>query len=807
MTVKFSPDHRLKFLLGAALLVPAAPAFAAEAATADAGAAEAAEAAVEYDGSAIIVSARRRDESAQDVPIALSVVGSEALEKTGNYTLTQIQQIVPSLQVFSFNPRNTNINIRGLGSNVALTNDGLENGVGFYIDNVYYGRVGQTQFDLVDLQQVEVLRGPQGTLFGKNTTAGAINITSRRPSFDPEFSGEASVGDYGYYQLRGSVSGPIAKDLIAVRLSGAVTERRGFLYNETQKERAQDYSNWSVRGQLLITPTPDFEVKIIGDFSRQKQNHVLNVFADYFGTYANGATIPNNFAQRVARFPGYVFPTIDPFARRGEANSHYQSNMDGYGVSGQVDWDVGPAKLTSITAYRWWDWNPANDGDSTSLPVITKAQQANRQRQFSQELRLASDSDGPINYVVGAYYFWQIIRGYGASAYGSAAGLWNRPATSPIPLAAWDAALNGFEANSTSDPRTKSYAAFGQFDWKFTDRLTLTAGLRYTHEKKSGSFNQFHVAGIDLSTVPADIAAQATAIRAQFNPVISFGTRFCDNSLSGLATLSWQFSDDALAYATYSRGNKSGGLNLTNLPAGLNPADTAEVAPEKVDSYELGIKTQWLDRALTFNLAGFWTEISNYQTAITEQVGASVNFRQYIANIPGVRSRGFEADLSVAPTERISFYASAAYADTTYSDYPNAPQAPERLNISGLQDLTGEQLPGVPKFTYTFGGDASAPLGALGGREVSAYLHADYSHRSTFNTSSSNSLYADVPAYGIANARIGFKTDDGLFDLSVWARNLFNTDYFQTLSAQNTGIVTALIGEPRTVGLTLRTKL
>ncbi|WP_411341628.1 TonB-dependent receptor [Sphingopyxis sp. J-6] len=798
-----SPDHRLKFLLGAAFLLPAAPAWAEETE-----AAATSEAAAAYDAggdyaSEIIVSARRRDESAQDVPIALSVVGSDTLEATGNYTLTQVQQIVPSLQVFSFNPRNTNINIRGLGSNVALTNDGLENGVGFYIDNVYYGRVGQSQFDLVDLQQIEVLRGPQGTLFGKNTTSGAINISSKKPSFDPEFSGEASVGDYGYYQLRGSASGGLIDDLLAVRISGSVTERRGFLYNDTQNERAQDYSNWSVRGQLLFTPSPDLEVRIIGDFARQKQNHVLNVFADYFGTYENGAAIPNSFAERAARFPGYAFPTIDPFARHGEADSHYQSNMDGYGVSGQVDWSLGSVKLTSITAYRWWDWNPANDGDSTSLPVITKAQQANRQRQFSQEIRLASDSGGPIDYVVGAYYFWQVIKGKGASAYGPAAALWNRPATSPLPLEAWEAAVNGFEANSTSDPRTRSYALFGQLDWKFTDSLTLTAGLRYTHEKKSGSFHQYHVAGVDLSTLPPELAAQAAIIRAQFNPVTDYSTSFSDDSISGLATLSWQFSGDALAYATYSRGNKSGGLNLTSLPAGIDP----NVAPEKVDSYEVGIKTQWLDRAVTFNLAGFWTEISDYQTAITEQVPNTVNFRQYIANIPGVRSRGIEADLSGAVGEHFSFYASAAYADTTYSDYPNAPQAPERLNLGGKQDLTGEQLPGVPKFTYTLGADAWAPLGALGGRDLALYAHADYSHRSTFNTSSSDSRYADVPGFGIANARLGIRTEDGFFDLSIWARNLFDKDYFQTLSAANTGIVTALIGEPRTIGATIRTKL
>ena len=803
---RFSPDHRLKLLLGAALLLPATPATAAEvvaavdAATTTDAADAAAEAAGEYDGGAIIVSARRRDESAQDVPIALSVIGSETLEATGNYSLTQIQQIVPSLQVFSFNPRNTNINIRGLGSNVALTNDGLENGVGFYVDNVYYGRPGQSQFDLVDLQQIEVLRGPQGTLFGKNTTSGAINITSKKPSFDPEFSGEASVGDYGYYQLRASASGGLIDDLLAIRLSGSVTERRGFLYNVTQNERAQDYSNWSVRGQLLLTPATDLELRIIGDFSRQKQNHVLNIFAGYFGTYDNGAVITNNFAQRAARFPGYAFPTIDPFARRGEADGHYQSNMDGYGLSGQVDWDLGAAKLTSITAYRWWDWNPANDADSTSLPIITKAQQANRQRQFSQEIRLASDTGGAVDYVVGAYYFWQIINGKGATAYGPAAALWNIPT---VPTAVGNAALNGFAANSTSDPRTRSYALFGQVDWKVSDALTLTGGLRYTHEKKDGSFNQYHVAGVDLSTLAPAVATAALAIRNQFNPVTAYTTGFSDNSLSGLVTLSWKFSDDALAYATYSRGNKSGGLNLTNLPAGIDP----DVEPEKVDSYELGIKSQWLDKAVTLNLSGFWTEIRDYQTAITEQVPNTVNVRQYIANIPGVRSRGVEADLTAAPTERVSFYASAAYADTTYSDYPNAPQAPERLNLGAIQDLTGYQLPGVPKFTYTLGGDVSAPLGDLGGREIALYGHADYSHRSSFNTSSSDSRYADVPAYGIANARIGIRTDDGFFDLSIWARNLFDKDYFQTLSAANTGIVTALIGEPRTIGATLRTKL
>ena len=750
-------------------------------------------------GSDIVVTARRREERAQDVPIALSVVGSETLEKTGDFTLGQVQQLVPSLQIFSFNPRNTNINIRGLGSNVALTNDGLENGVGIYIDNVYYGRVGQSQFDLVDLDRIEVLRGPQGTLFGKNTTAGAINITTRAPSWTTQFSGEATLGNYGYHQVRGSLSGPIVADTLAYRLSIADTHRDGFLTNVTTGRRAQDYDNFTARGQLLITPDPALSIRLIGDYSRQKQNFVLGIFADYFGRYDSGTAIANSFRDRVAR-AGHTPLPIDPFARRGESDSRYQSNMESYGGSAQVDWDLGRAALTSITAYRWWDWNPANDGDNTGLPVVTKAQQANRQRQFSQEVRLASTGRNRIDYVVGAYYFWQIVRGYGATAYGSAAPNWFLPS---VPAAIGNAALSGFEANSTSTPQTKSLAAFGQATWNASDALHLTLGLRYTHEDKDGRFRQFPVAGADLSTLPAAAGAAAQAIRNQFNPVLDFTSRLKDDSLSGLATLSYRVAPDALIYASYSRGSKSGGLNLTALPAGVDP----NVRPETVNAYEAGLKSQWFDRSVTLNLAGFWTDVADYQTGITEQQANTVTYRQYIANIPSVRSRGVEGDLAWTPVRRTALTASFSYTDATYRDYRNAPQAPERLDRGGIQDLSGQPLAGVPKFTYTLGADTAEPVGQWQGRSIELYGHADYSHRSSFNTSASNSRFGEIDGYGILNLRVGLRREDARWDLSAWVRNLGNTRYFQTLSPANTGLVTGIVGDPRTWGATLRTKL
>jgi iron complex outermembrane receptor protein len=784
----------------AAALALTAPARAAEDQAAPAPAADSIAPDAGADGETIIVTgSRRREENVQDIPLAVSVVSAAALEKRGDFTLGQIQQQVPSLQVFSFNPRNTNINIRGLGSNVSLTNDGLENGVGFYIDNVYYGRVGTSQFDLVDLESIEILRGPQGTLFGKNTTSGVVNVTSRKPTFDPEFSAQADVGNHGFYQFRGSASAGLVPDKLAIRLSGALSQNDGFTYNKTQKSRAQDYYNASVRGQLLFTPNSDLSVRVIGDYSRQKQHNVMNLFVSNHTTYADGVTLPGSFAIRTARFPGFVQPSFNAFDRIGEADSHYQANMAGYGVSGQVDWDLGSAELTSISAYRWWDWDPANDGESTSLPVVVKAQQSNRQRQFSQELRLASKGNNTIDYVVGAYYFWQTVRGYGATGYGSAAPTWFLGASTPVT----NAALNGYEVNSYSEPQTKTVAAFGQTDWHIAPTLTLTTGLRFTHEEKKGTFQQWVANAADISGFTPAQQATILGTRAAFNKVVPlYETSFKDNSLSGLVSLSWKVAPDVLVYGTYARGNKSGGLNLTQLPGTITDPT---VRPEKVNSFELGLKSQFLDRRATLNVAGFWTEISDYQTAITDVDPVVSVSRQYIANIPKVRSRGVEGDFRIAPNDHLAFNASASYTEATYVTYTNAPVAPENHGIVAA-NLSGQQLPGVPKFAYTLGADGDLPLTSLGGRDLSTYAHVDWSYRTSFNTSSSNSAWAQVGAYGLLNARIGLKTDDGLWDLSLWAKNLLDKDYYLSLSPAATGVVTGQVGEPRTIGATLRTK-
>ena len=391
------------------------------------------------------------------------------------------------------------------------------------------------------------------------------------------------------------------------------------------------------------------------------------------------------------------------------------------------------------------------------------------------------------------------MNGFGSYSLGPAAANWNNPTTDPIVA---NAALNGFRSDSYLIPVTRSYAAFGQLNWNISDRLKLTGGLRYTHETKHGLFDEYTTGGSDLSTLTTAQRAAAQKLRDALYPVVSYTAGLKDDSVSGLASLSYRVAPDALVYASYSHGGKAGGLSLGVLPAGVSAA----VKPEKVDAYEIGLKSQLFDRHVTFNLAAFWDDVRDYQTAIVTFVANSTSSIRYIANIPKVRSRGVEGDLVWAPTRLVSLNASAAYVDAKYVDYKNAPNAPENLNLSPLQDLSGKPLAGAPKFTYTLGADVAQPVGSRGGREVQAYGHADYSHRSSYYAQPTNSRYSVIDAYGVLNARIGVRAADGLWDVSVWARNLTDNNYYTSLAVANYGLVTGLLGDPRTFGATLRTR-
>lgn len=788
----------LAVLAAVAAATAMAPAWAADAAATGAAPDDAALDAPDGAGREIIITARRRNEKIQDVPVAANSYGGEQLAATRTYNLRDLQSLSPSLVVTVTNPRNTSINIRGLGNNVSVYNDGLEPAVGVYMDQVYLARPGQAVFDLADIERIEVLRGPQGTLFGKNTSAGAVVVTTKSPTFDPEFGGDVTYGNYDFRQFHAYASGALVDDILAARLYVSKTDRDGYVTNRYDGGRTQDYHDFGLRGQLLFTPTENFKLRLIGDYGFQKSQTAAAVLTGVIRTYDNGANFANNYNDRATRL-GLATVTAPPGDRIVDVDGNPRYKMRQGGVAAIADLSLPGHMLTSVTSWRRWDWYPHNDGDSTRLDAGTDFHQSNNQQQFSQELRIASEGDRKVDYIAGLYYLWQSIKAEALNAYGRDAASWFlAPSVDPVVGAA---ALNGYSIVSHSKPVTNSYAAFGQTIWRITPTVDLTTGLRYTYETKSGWFDQ-EATGASLAGLTAAQQAAALAIRARYGAANVYEARTREGRLSGQATLSWKVTPDALIYATYGRGNKFGGLNLANItttgPYAANPV----IKPETIDSYELGVKTSWWQNKLSANLAGFWTDVSDYQTTIVDVDRNNISF---FTNVGKVRTRGIEADLHADPTPWLSLYGSGTYTDAQYVSYPNAP-CPIEITGQTLCDLSGRRLPGVSKWAFSAGGEGKASVGKALGHEAELYLGADYSYRSNYYTTASLSRYSLIGSYSLLNARIGIRAADGSVDLQLWGRNLFNKDYYQSLSAGNTGAITGTLGDPRTYGVTLRTR-
>ena len=448
------------------------------------------------EGDVILVTARRRQETAQEVPLAISVVGGEHIDNTGSFNVGRLQQLTPTLQYYSSNPRNTSLSIRGIGAPFGLTNDGFEQGVGIYVDDVYYSRVASATFDFLDVAQIEVLRGPQGTLYGKNTTAGAINITTRQPTFEFEGRAEASIGNLEFKQVKAAISGPIS-ETIAARLALSGTRRRGTLFKLTTGNRINEQDNIGLRGQILFKPSNDPELLFSADYSRQNPECCGTVFVR---TGATQRPLHRQFAA-LAAAQGYAPPSADPFDRLTDVDAALSAGNEIGGAGLRVKWDVGPGTLTSVTAWRFWDWIPANDRDFTGLPITTLSQNPSQQNQYTQELRYNSSSRR-FDFVVGAFAYHQTVRTQGTEQLGPAASRWllnpgNVPAGSAGcgPSAANQLACDpGVLAGTTAlnDIRldNTSAALFGQVGIKLTDRLTMQPGVRLNYDRKNGLYER-----------------------------------------------------------------------------------------------------------------------------------------------------------------------------------------------------------------------------------------------------------------------------------------------------------------------------
>jgi iron complex outermembrane receptor protein len=758
----------------------------------------------------VVVTARRRQENSQEIPIAISVLDSRTLESTGSFNVAKLTQLQPSLQFYSTNPRNSGANIRGLGAPFGLTNDGIEQGVGIYVDDVYYSRIASATFDFLDIEQLEVLRGPQGTLYGKNTTAGAINITTRKPTFENEGRSEVTIGSIGLVQAKAALSGPLVADRLAARIAVSSTSRRGTIYDTASQTWVNSLDNLGIRGQLLWQASDKLNVTFAADYNHQDPQCCAQIYVRVGSTQR---ALNRQYAALSAAF-NYAPPSTNPFDRITDLDSKLSAKQQLGGASTRVEWQVGPGTFTSVTAWRYWNWYPSNDRDFTGLPVTPKVNNPSQQRQATQEFRYSATGKS-VDYVVGLFAFNQKLATQGIQQQGSAASRWLLNPTSAA--ASNPAVLNGLTSLNDIHFKNTSLAAFGQASWRVTDRFSVEPGVRLNYDDKDGTY----IATVTNATNTALTSDQLGVLAPQ-----SYSAQFKKWNVSGDFKLTYRLATDSLAYFSYARGFKSGGINLSGLPldAANNPIlSAASVRPETVNSYEAGVKSQFLNRKITLNVAGFWTDVGDYQATVTNgQLGV---IRGYLANAAKVRVRGIETDFAIQPTAHLNAYVNTAYTDGKYVSFKDAPCPPELsggTTVTGTQvpgaagvpgalspancDISGQWLPGISKWAFSYGVEQQLPAHFIGA-DGDAYIGFEGNYRSSFSSNPSRSIYTDIQGYAVNNVRLGFRAPKG-WDVFLWVRNVFNKQYFDVLATTpgNTGLIVGQPADGRTVGLTFKSQ-
>ncbi|MEJ0039699.1 MAG: TonB-dependent receptor [Gammaproteobacteria bacterium] len=621
-----------------------------------------------------------------------------------------------------------------------------------------------------------MLRGPQGTLFGKNTTAGAIHIISREPTFEPEGNAEVSLGGNDFLQAKGAVSGGIIGDTVAGRLAMQITKRDGVIRNVNTGQKDNELDNFAVRGQLLFVPSENLKLRLIGDISD------LDSACCTQGYLRVGTSLRSASRQfpALAAGLGYAPPSTNVYDRLTDIDAPLQIDTQDGGLSLIADWNLGATALTSVTAWRYWDWDVANDRDYTGIPIQTIQRIPSRQDQYSQEFRLASNGDGPLHYVGGLYFYKQKITGTPISVYGPQAAYWllsQANFTVPIPRNL----LDGYGQTGTSDFEMKSYAAFGEVNYDITAKLTATLGLRYTYEDKDGAYATTVFGGADLTGLPTATAAELNRAKLSIFRPQSYTASDSGGSLSGRTNIAYKLTDNLLTYVSYAQGYKSGGLNMSGLPldAANNPAlATAVIKDERNRTAELGFKSTLLDGRATANLA----RLPHRRKGLSGEHRLQFGDRRDPL-LPRERSRGARPGLRgrlrgiavqglhVARVVRLR-----GWQEHGLSRRPLPARGADRGDRAC--NLTGVRLAGLSRWVGSLGFDYEHPLG-----EGTFVFHTDSSTRSGYNSDTSASRYTEISGYTVTNASIGFRFPSGL-EADLFARNLFDRDYITALTIQ-----------------------
>lgn len=781
-------------LLASSALFAPAFAHAAEAAP-DVAAPDAAAAAESFDTAAeITVTARHRDEKLQNVPIAISAVSgaeltTKRLERVADFAIK-----VPNFNAVQQNTRVSGLNIRGLGGNAS--NDGAEGGVGLIVDGVFFTHVGFSWLDFVDLQDIQVVRGPQGTLLGKNTTIGAVIVQTQKPSFDPSLTISATYANRDAAQLRINATGPLIEDKLAYRVTFANSYGGGWIknYYPGRDDRLLDNNRWSVRGQLLFTPTDTVSSRLIAEhYESSEYNNYYPIVRDVTA-YANGGTFTSKtYTSRLAGL-GYT----PDFAHPEKANLDNQDRLTARtnGVSNELNWNLGDATLTSVTAWRSLRFRPHNDADGTPLAIYRSGYSVDV-NQYSQELRLASAQGGAIDWQIGAYYLHEDLRSNLRTKFGQyGTGFFLSPAL-PANI------LQDAEYDRDGHLHVDSIAGFGQLTWHISPDFSITGGGRYTYEKKHVDVAGYSFGGATLSTANQ---AYRNALFANFggtatgtDGTYSLSGQSNRGAVSWLVNPAWQVNENVLLYASASYGEKSGAANTAATYAQRAVIITK---PEKSTDFEAGVKSTWLDGKATLNLNLYNNSIKDYQASQIDPTNAS--YGTYLANVGKVRLRGFELETSFRPVQAITLSANLARNDAKYLSFENAVAPIEYQNQGSTKSLTGQQVLGAPKWTVQGGVDFDQPIGD-GGWAVNGYVNTSW--RSSVAFVSPFSDYGWQKSYALTNVGLGIHSEDNGWQFQIWAKNVTDKRYAVLyIPASATSGVGVVYGNPRTFGGTVTKK-
>lgn len=755
---------------------------------------------------AVIVTAQKREQNLQDVPIVVNVVSGQQLQDAGVRDVKDLQVLTPGLSVTSSTgSAQTSIRIRGVGT--IGDNPGLESSVGTVIDGVYRARSGVAFGDLGELERIEVLKGPQGTVFGKNTSAGVINVITKAPEFDFGANAELTYGNHDARGAAGSVTGPIG-ETVAGRLFVAVRKRDGFndVRNgagpSTQKDN-EDQDVFTVRGQLLWLPTDTLTVRAMADYTERNEHCCLTMTTVVGPT---GALI-----DAVAADAGTVRPA-NPFARLTYANRESNQDIKDKGVSLQADWEINPdVTLTSITAWRDWENLQGADIDFSSADIWYRPSDGRtfgKFETFSQEMRLAGRS-GPIDWMVGGYYSDEQLDTSAFTPFGTAyetyfglllSGGANPNAVSALTgIPAGQNFIPGQGSLDTFDHSTKGFAVFTNNTWHVTDALELTVGLRYTDETKK-VFAQYNNTAPGLACAAAIARPIPAAARAAicapgadpaFNDVDTRQKR-SEDRIGGTVKASYRFSPQLMTYVSYANSHKSGGFNLdrARLSAGVINPDTS-FAAETVESYEAGFKSNLFENRLILNAAAFDQTFENFQL----NTFTGISF--VVASIPKVTSKGVDLDMVWrTPIRGLTATGGVTYAVTQFGNFtPTAGVGPR---------LPGSRLSYAPLWSASWSAAYERDLGSE--MRLRASLSGRYT--SPYNTGSNLDPLKNQKELTLWNGRIGVGSADERWTVEIFAQNLTDEDYFQVVVDQplQSGTYAAFLGAPRTWGVTLRSK-